>query len=79
MYNQVSQVKIGDRVKVDSVNHTGTVIDIKDGFVYSINDKNQVCKFRDRDRFKIVDRLSLFAKIILDIVFFFAKRPKLKL
>jgi hypothetical protein len=79
MYNQVSQVKIGDRVKVDSVNHTGTVIDIKDGFVYSIDDKNQVCKFSDRDRFKIIDRLTLFAKIILDIVFFFAKRPKLKL
>lgn len=79
MFNQVSEVKIGDRVKVESTNHIGTVIDIKDGFVYSVDEKNIVCKFSDRDRFKIVDRLALFAKIILDIVFFFAKRPKLKL
>jgi hypothetical protein len=78
MYSKVKDVKIGDTVFVDRFNHKGTVIDIKEGKVYSINDKNVVCVFTDRDRFKIIDTINFIAKVILDIVFFFTKRPKLK-
>lgn len=79
MLHQVKDVKIGDKVHVKRMNHTGTVIDIKEGYVYSIDDKNVVCKFTDRDHFEIIDKISAFAKLVLDIVFFFIKRPKLKL
>jgi hypothetical protein len=78
MYSKVKDVKIGDTVFVDRFNHKGTVIDIKEGNVYSINDKNVVCVFTDRDRFKIIDTINFIAKVILDIMFFFTKRPKLK-
>ena len=78
MWNQVKEIAIGDTVLVESLNHEGTVIDIKDGKVFSINDKNIVCQFSDRDKFKIIKKIGKVAKFILDLLFFLSKRPKLK-
>lgn len=76
MWSSIKEVKKGDIVHVASFNHTGKVIDIKDGTVYSINDKNVVCKFTDKDKFKIVKKIGVIAKFILDLVNFLIKRPK---
>lgn len=79
MYSEVKNVKIGDKVEVPRFNHKGTVIDIKDGNVFSIDDKNVVVRFNDRDKFKIIESIAFIARVILDVIFFFTKRPKLKL
>jgi hypothetical protein len=78
MLHQIKDVKIGDRVHVKRLNHTGTIIEIKKGFVYSIDDNKQVWTLTNNEYVEIIDKISTFAKLVLDIVFFFFKRPKIK-
>lgn len=72
-------LKIGDQVHVKSFDRKGTVIDIKDGYAYAIDEKNIVTRFTDKDNFEIIKKISFIARIIIDILVFFTKRPKLKL